>query len=347
MKIGNMKGEGHDHQSPFIDHDPSRGLDQKVLDKWETYFDLFERAGIVVHLEFYNDATDVELIGWTLDGEGNLHPDEHRFITGIVEKFKHHKNIIWGIEESSNKPPRSRVPHFKKIAEVIAEADNYNHPIHLGFVVIDDPEGDDPENAATPEDYRNDPHIGIVSWLHVHPHGDDFEAQYREYVQYYLRDSSHFIVMTNETYRHPSNGSPSSRKYAWAVVMSKMHNLNAYHSANKPRHRPHLLEDGYIASFMEKTDFHTMLPRNDLAAGSTKWVLANPGTSYILYTYDYENNIGIKGLSSGWYDLLWMDTETGETVTQHISRRIAGGETTWKKPESIGNEVVLYVRKRY
>jgi hypothetical protein len=153
--------------------------------------------------------------------------------------------------------------------------------------------------------------------------------------------------MTNETYRHPSNGSPSSRKYAWAVVMSKMHNLNAYHSANKPRHRPHLLEDGYIASFMEKTDFHTMLPRNDLAAGSTKWVLANPGTSYILYTYDYENNIGIKGLSSGWYDLLWMDTETGETVTQHISRRIAGGEITWKKPESIGNEVALYVRKRY
>ncbi len=346
MKRTNMKGEGDDEHTPFIDHDPSKGLDMEVLDKWDGWLDLFEEAGVTVDFEFYDDAANLRKIGWGLDANGDLHPDEYRFLTGIVNKFKHHKNIIWSIEESSNKPPRANIPHFKKIAEVIAEADNFNHPIKQSFVVPGDPEGDYHDNASAPDDYLEDPNIGLVSWLHVHPNGDDIEAQYQEYLKYYIRDFRNFIVMTNETYRHPTNGSPNSRKYAWACAMTKMHNLNAYHYANRPgRHGVHLYEDGYIANFMEKTDFHTMWHRNDLAAGSTKWVLANPGNSYILYTYDYKENMGVIGMFQGRYDLLWLDTETGETVVQR-NLQVNWGENTWKKPATIGNEIALYIKKR-
>ena len=347
MQKSNMKGEGDDKHNPFIDNDYYRGLDPAVLNKWDSWLTMFEQAGITVHLDFYDDATDVELIGWTLDEQGNLNPHEHRYITGIVERFKHHKNIIWGLEESLNKPPRSRVVHFKKMAQVIAETDNHNHPIHAGFVVLNDPEGDDPENPATPDDYRDDPNIDIASWLHIHNHGDDFEGQYQEYLKYYRRDSRDFIVMTNETFRHPSKGSTNSRKYVWACVMAGLHKLIPSHRPNNPRDKVHLYEDGFVSSFMEKTDFHTMRPRNDLAAGSTKWVLANPGNSYILYTYDYQDSLGVKGMVSGWYDLLWLDTETGETVTQKSRTLLKSGDITWKKPASIGNELALYINKKY
>jgi len=67
---------------------------------------------------------------------------------------------------------------------------------------------------------------------------------------------------------------------------------------------------------MELTDFHTMKPSDTLAAGSTKWVLANPGNSYIAYTYDYSGPMGVKGMTAGKYDLIWFDTVDGDTVHQ-------------------------------
>ncbi|MEX1241645.1 MAG: hypothetical protein WEB30_18120, partial [Cyclobacteriaceae bacterium] len=130
-------------------------------------------------------------------------------------------------------------------------------------------------------------------------------------------------------------------------VMAGLHKLIPSHRPNNPKHKVHLYEDGFVSSFMEKTDFHTMRPRNDLAAGSTKWVLANPGTSYILYTYDYQDSLGVKGMTSGWYDLLWLDTETGETVVQRGRNLLNSGDVTWKKPASIGNEIALYIKKKY
>ena len=118
MQRCNYKNEGDDRHAPFNDNDPSKGLNEAVLEQWDAWFTQFEENGIALHLEFYNDATDVEMMGWDLQADGSLHPDEHAFISGIVERFKHHKNILWGIEESANKLSRERVSHFKKIAEL-------------------------------------------------------------------------------------------------------------------------------------------------------------------------------------------------------------------------------------
>jgi len=203
MKRCNIKNEGDDTHTPFVDHDPSKGLDEDVLNQWDGWLDQLEEKGIVVHLELYNDATDVEMMGWKLDSQDDLPPDEKRWIEGIVKRFKHHKNILWGIEESCNKLPASRTRHFRKIGELIARTDNYNHPIVQSFVVPNDPEGDFPADGVTSDEYIDDPHIRVVTWLHVVPHKDDFEKQHREYLQYYKRDSSKFVVMKNETYHHP------------------------------------------------------------------------------------------------------------------------------------------------
>ena len=344
MRRCNYKDEGDETHTPFVDHDPSKGLDEDVINQWDGWLNLFEKNGIIVHLEFYNDATDVEMMGWKLDSQGNLPPDEKRWIEGIVKKFKHHKNIMWGIEESCNKLPAARTPHFKKIGELIAKTDNHNHPIVQSFVVTNDPEGDFPEGGITSDDYIGDPHVRVVTWLHVVPHKDDFEKQHQEYLSYYQRDAARFVVMKNETYHHPRGGR-SSRIYMWSCAMTGMHCLEAYHHADRAADEKTLRDNGRINTFMELTDFHKMKPQDDLAAGSAKWILANPGNSYIVYTYDCSGPMGIKGMTAGKYNLMWFDPVDGDVVTQS-GVSVSSGDVTWAKPDSIGSEVALYIKRQ-
>jgi hypothetical protein len=343
MQRCNTKKEGDDRHSPFVDHDPSKPLNEAVLLQWEGWLTRLEQKGIASVLEFYNDATDVEQMGWTLDSRGNLHPDERRWIEAIVRKFKHHRNIIWSIEESCNKLPAARTRHFKKIGELIAATDDYRHPILQSFVVPDDPEGDFPKGGILPDDYVGDPNIRMVTWLHVPALGSDIEKMHQSYLGYHRRDAVNFVVFKNETFHHPTTGA-LSRKYMWSAAMAGLQDMEAYHHADRSAFST-LRDDGRINAFMERTDFHRMKPKDELAAGSTKWVLANPGHSYIAYTHSYSGAMGVKGLAAGTYDLKWFDTADGHWETQS-GVSVASGDATWSKPELFGNEVALYVKKR-
>jgi hypothetical protein len=126
--------------------------------------------------------------------------------------------------------------------------------------------------------------------------------------------------------------------------MTGMHCLEAYHHAGDASHEDSLKDDGRINTFMEQTDFHTMKPRDDLAAGSTNWVLANPGNSYIAYTYEYSGPMGIKGMTTGDYDLMWFDTVDGDTLHQP-GVSVYSSMLILSRPESIGNEIALYIRR--
>ncbi len=345
MKRCNIKGEGDDQHSPFVDHDPGKPLNEAVLAQWEGWLTEFERAGINVHFEFYNDATDVERMGWALDANGDLHPDERRFIAGVVERFKHHKNILWGIEESSNKLPRARVAHFKKIGALIAQIDNYRHPIVQSFVVPNDPEGDFPPDGVTTDDYAGDPNIRVITWLHVVPHGKDYERQHQEYLLYARKDRRRFVAMKNETFHHPRAGE-QSRRYMWSCAMTGLHTLEAYHHADGPRAASHetLRDDALISRFMAQTDFYAMYTQDELAAGSTNWVLANPGVSYIAYSYAANEAMGLNDLPAGRYDLLWFDPTSGRQISQK-SVSSKAGTATWLKPPGFDHEVALYIKR--
>jgi hypothetical protein len=342
MRRCNIKDEGDDTHCPFVDHDPSKPLNEAVLNQWEGWLDLFEQKSIIVHLEFYNDATDVERMGWTLNARGSLHPDEKRWIEGVVKKFKHHKNLIWGIEESCNKVPGARTQHFKEIGEVIARADDHNHPIVQSFVVPNDPDGDFPAGGILADAYIGDPNIRVVTWLHVVQQGDDLERMHREYLDYRNRGASDFVVMKNESFHHPRSG-PLSRNYMWSAAMAGIHTLEAYHHADTTPEDT-LRDDSRIKTFMEQTDFYRMKPRDDLANGSTKWVLANPAESYIAYTYNYSGPMGIRAMKAGTYELKWFDAVNGKTVTQpRLS--VSSPDAAWHKPDSFGNEIALYIKR--
>ena len=342
MNRSNLKNEGDDQHCPFVGHDPSQPLNEAVLAQWEGWFAELEAAGIVVHVDFYDDATDVEKIGWTLDAKGDLHPHERRFIEGIVQRFKHHRNIVWSVGESVNKLPRTRIPHIMKTTALIAAADPHKHPIVLSFVTPDTGERDIGKDYVFPADFHDDPNVSLITWLHVLPHGDDYEEQHAAYLRWSRVGAGRFIMMKNETERFPRT-QPQSRIYMWASVMTGQHTMESGHDVLK---RANLLEpDGHIARFMEQTEVHRMQPSDTRAAGATNWVLANGNESFIAYGYAAKAPMGVKDLPAGRYDLRWLDCEKGRMVTQPGVVTKGGAETTWPKPDGIGHEVAVHIKR--
>jgi hypothetical protein len=211
------------------------------------------------------------------------------------------------------------------------------------FVTPDTSEKDVHKDGVMSDEYIGDPHVGVVTWLHVLPHGKDYEAQHRAYLKYSRIDSERFVVMKNETEKFPRT-EPQSRIYQWSCAMTGMHAFEAGHDVI--RRGALLAADGQICRFMEQTDFYRMKSADDLAAGSTKWVLANLGQSYIAYTYDYSGPMGIKDMAAGTYDLMWFDAVDGDVVSES-GVEVGAGDVVWSKPGYlIGDEVALYIEHK-
>jgi hypothetical protein len=55
--------------------------------------------------------------------------------------------------------------------------------------------------------------------------------------------------------------------------------------------------------------------------------------------------MGVKNMEAGTYDLTWFDTVDGDTVTQ-AGVSVGSGDVTWAKPDSIGSEIALSIKRR-
>ena len=82
-------------QNPFVDSDPSKGIDEDILNQWEEWFTHMDRNGMVIYLFLYDDGAKI----WDTGDE--VGPEEKAFVTQLVKRFRHHKNLIWNIGEES------------------------------------------------------------------------------------------------------------------------------------------------------------------------------------------------------------------------------------------------------
>ena len=104
------------------------------------------------------------------------------------------------------------------------------------------------------------------------------------------------------------------------------------------------MEAGKLVRFFRGVAWFRMRPRDDLAAGSTRWVLADPGRAYVLYSYDAAGPMGLRQAPPGRCELRWFDPVSGEEVRRD-GVRLAGGRPAWPKPPGFGEEAALYVRR--
>ncbi|MCX8038673.1 MAG: hypothetical protein N3D11_16790 [Candidatus Sumerlaeia bacterium] len=337
-------GNGAPDCNPFENADISGKLDEDILQQWEGWLTALEAADINVVFTFYNDFDDYEdKAGWKLDAAGNLHPQEKYFIETLVKRFKHHKNLIWAIEESANKLSRAKQARLKKVAELVAAADNFHHPIAQMFQILyyDEVHPD----KVSPEDYLNSP-VKMMTWGHYATPQKGLpttEQYYKELVGHWREAAGRYVLLNTEVDKHPNAGA-QSRLYCWTSAMANFYTMVNSHRPDKPNvPRETYLDDGRIRAFMEQTDFHRMATATELKFAGTLYVLANAPDSYIAYSNKASAKLGVRNLAAGTYLLRWFDTTNGRTVEQAVA--VPGGDVAWDKPADFGEEVALYIRR--
>jgi CubicO group peptidase (beta-lactamase class C family) len=318
MAVRSHGGDGDRTHNPFIDNDPRKGVNSKVLAQWEKWFTKMDNNGIVIYFFFYDDSTQL----WNT---GNVvGPDENDFIRTIVNRFEHHKNLIWCIAEEYQEA--LSVKRAKKFAAGIRSCDDFDHVIAIHKLT-----------GLDFSEFADEPDI------------DQFAIQYNVSTEDALHDGM-VSAFNKAEGRYSLNMSEAAeygtgqvaRKKSWACAMGGAYvmilGMDIVSTSMSD------LEDcGRLVRFFESTNFNEMSPHDELRFAETKYVLARPDFSYIAYSTQLEGEMGLKGMKSGVYEFRWYDCVTGKEVRQ-AEVKVKTGDNKWKKPRGIGMEVAVYIR---
>ncbi|MDB4583624.1 Ig-like domain-containing protein [Draconibacterium sp.] len=326
-----------DFHNPWIEQDPKNGINHKMLDQWEKWFMLMDENNVLIYFFIYDDAIKVgEKFGWALDDSGNLHPDEKSFLQELVNRFKHHKNLIWCTMEEGQEIGENWHTHISKIAEAIYEADDHKHIIathQLGgntFFHANDP-GISQFAIQTAEGNVSSPN-DLHQWL--------LEVRKNEDGPYSMNMSEDYV---HGNISCPNGDRMDIRKRNWAAAMAGSYvmvfGMDIEHSPVSWHSDCRILQ-----TFFESTNYNRMVPADSLAEDESDYVFANENYDYILYGSDSKNNLGLKRISNGIYSLLWLDCVWGKN--KYIrNKKITNTDNIFEIPKGFGKEVALYIQR--
>lgn len=313
-------GDGDPTQNPFIMNDPSKGLNEKVLDQWESWFSEMDNNRIVIYFIFYDDSA----VPW--DTGDSVSKYESDLFTSIVRRFKHHRNLIWCIsEEYQECLSAARV---KKLAALIRQNDDYLHPIAVHKLPgIDFAE------------FADDPNIDQFA---IQYNADD-ARQLHEAVKSANRLAKGRFNLNMAEAADFGTGTEARRKI-WACAMAGSYVMELGMDI-KGTDAMDLEDCAGLIKFMEATNFDAMSSADDLSFAATDYVLASKRNSFILYSGDSRESVGLKHISCGDYELSWFDCATGKWVIQP-NVPVVEKPVEWHKPSIMGDEVALYISPR-
>lgn len=325
MAVRSHGGDGEPNHNPYIDGDPGQGLDEDVLNQWETWFKAMDEHGIVIFFFLYDDSA--KPFGKDLAAGDQLKPAEAAFIDAMVGRFKHHNHLIWCVAEEYGEI-LTRV-HASRIAERVKQQDDRRHPVAIH------------QNNGTAFDFNRNPAFDqfAVQWNVDSPeelHAGTLAAWRNTQGQVNVNVAE----FADSRYREPFAGTGELlRKKIWAIAMGGGYSMIlGMDIASTP------LDDlqtcGRLVRFMEATRFPETTPHDNLARGDTRYVLANPGKVYIAYG-ESGGTLGLS-LPAGRYHVRWYNPVNGIWIDEGL-KTIAGGEQMFSKPTPIDREAVLYL----
>lgn len=304
--------------NPFVDADPARGVDARILDQWEQWFTRMDEHGILIYLFFYDDGARVWNTGDRVEAA------EQAFFEAIVRRFKHHRNLIWVIgEESEERYSHARV---NALAALIRRNDEHGHII-----------GNHHLSGAQFKAWRPGGALTHYSMQLNHPletaHAGALEARANAAGRYQVIYSENTAMKTDVE---------GMRRHAWAVAMAGvMPMLLRMDIESTPVEA--LQQCRHLQRFFESTDFFTLEPHDELAYAETKYVLADPGRSYLAYLDRPDGRLGLKSLPAGACTVTWLDAVSGRTATE--SHRFADpADGALARPAGFGAECAAWVR---
>ncbi|MFS8068503.1 MAG: hypothetical protein ACMG6S_19260 [Byssovorax sp.] len=338
-------GDGQSFENPFNNHaDPSSGVNAATLDSWETYFQQLDAAGITLFFFLYDDHA--KPWGCTVP----LPAGEQSYISTLVNRFKHHKHLIWITQEEFQFACAGTggISKATALAQEIRKHDGF-HPIGVHHM---NGQASQFGSAAVVDVFAQQTAVRSPDLMH-----DTAGAQGRASDKMYIMAEDH----TWHLDLLHANDQTTMRKSHWATALAGGYLLmyNSFEcqetaalcgAAPLASADPHDPSDATLGDlrrlqqFMESTRFNEMTSSDTLKAGVTKWVLANPTKSlYVLYSDASTGDLGVTGLSAGSYALTWFNPITGAVVNQ--TKTLLAGTNTFLKPAGIGSEAALFLRK--
>jgi len=320
MAVRSHGGDGDKTHNPFAANDPSKGINPKVLDQWEQWFAEMDSSGIVIYFFLYDDSARVWRTG------DNVGEQEHAFIRTIVDRFEHHKNLIWCVAEEYQEA--LSVKRVKNIAAQIRSADDHNHPIAVHKL-----------NGLTFDEFAEDANIDQFAIQYNEPTPD---ALHKGMVKAWKDAKGRYSLNMSEAKEFGAGKSLRDKSWACAMGGAYVMILDMDIAATP---KSDLEDCGRLVRFFETTNFNEMSPHDELAFAGTKYVLAKPGETYIAYAPNLDGKIGLKNLKAGQYDFRWFDCATGKEVVQKAVKAAAGSQT-WTTPDGIGRELAVHIKRR-
>ena len=319
MAVRSHGGDGDKTHNPFVNNNPAKGINVKVLEQWEVWFTEMDKNGIVIYLFFYDDSARIWNTG-NLVGKG-----ERDFIHTIVDRFEHHKNLIWCIAEEYQEAFSAE--RVKNIAAQIRAADDYDHVIAVHKL-----------SGLDFSEFADEPKIDQFA---IQYNVDTADELHSGVVTVWRKAGGRYNLNMAEVFSHGRGA--TARKKSWACAMGGAY-VMVFAMDIATTAESDLEDCGRLVRFFESTNFYEMSPHDELRYDGTKYVLALPGNSYIAYTPALRGKIGLRDMTAGTYEFYWFDCVTGKQVRQ-AKVNVDAGNQTWSKPRGIGSELAVYIRR--
>lgn len=331
MSLRSHGGDGDSTENPFVNHNPEEGLNPAILNQWEKWFTVMDRNRITTFFFFFDDGARLA------EPRAPLSERERSYIRDLVNRFEHHNYLVWCVAEEYQEAftPEQIIDFATEIRKV----DDYGHPIavhKLSGTDFSEFEGSELVDQFAIQLGKPEDPADLAEPAEVH----------QKVLEAWRKAEGRFNLNLSELAGHyvPGNRA-TTRQKSWAAAMAGAY-VMVIDMDIENTDRQELADCGRMARFFESTDFYRMEPRDELARGSTEYVLSSSFGSYILYSSDASGpGIGLAGLSPGLYDLRWFDCETGQQVS-YERVEVDCDTRSWPLPSLFGSEVALYVTRR-
>ena len=288
-----------------------------TLNAWENHITELENAGIITVFFFFDDSVSLPS-GW------------ETAVDAIVNKFKHHKLLIWSVaEEYAEALTTAQV---STVAERIKAANNHAHIIGVH------------QNTGTSFAFNSNTNLQMFM---IQNNVTTAGAVHGGLLDAWANTSGQKILNMSEIEDHAKKDRATVRQWNWAAAMGGASAVQVLWMGRASDPADWNAQEKYddcarLMAFMESaTLLNTLSPRDDLAFGATQWVLAKPGHAYIAYATN-SGAMGLKSVTAGTYRFRWLDIPSG-TMVQQTNIAVSAGDQSWPRPPGIGDEAAVYL----
>ncbi len=340
----NLGGDGEE-TFPHTDPDARTRYDVSKLAQWETVFQHATSKGVFLHFQLAETEAGNENY---YDG-GSLGPERKLFYRELHARFGHHPASEWNVGEENDYGTEKREAFAARLKAI----DPYDHPVtthtHIGQI-----------------DSFYEPLLGNadfdVTSFQTTDGGTGLAETIGEWRDRSADAGVPWVVSADETQTVTVDDlDPGRREKMWPTYMGGGGGYEWYiraagggHSLDQEiddlgRIEPALNWAGNAVSLLERLPVREMAPAHDLGSAETgtTYVLANPGSSYLLYNDERVDSLSLDlSDAGGTFSVSWYDPREGGALTAGSVDTVSGGaeRSLGTPPGDAGSDWLAVVR---